>query len=349
MIFYRKKRLNTRLSFYLGFVLVPFLALSPSSKAQATPAQTPALEPGRVSSTVTDMNGDPVAGAMVMLTSPDLAEPLKVQADANGFFRFENVRPGIVYLLNVTSPGFADWTSSDALMLKPGQSILLDAIQLKIATQQTTMVVTAETPIEVATEQFKLEETQRVFGIIPNFYVAYDQNAEALTTKMKFQLALRVSVDPVTFVGVGFISGLKQAANSPHYRQGMIGYAERYGATYADGFTDIMIGGAILPSVLHQDPRYFYQGTGSTKSRIRHAVLAPFIARKDNGGWEPNYSTIGGDLGSSAIANLYYPQWNRGAGLVFSNFALNTFERIGSDLAQEFLFARITHHHSQAK
>jgi hypothetical protein len=114
------------------------------------------------------------------------------------------------------------------------------------------------------------------------------------------------------------------------------------GVVAADGFSDIMIGGAILPSLLHQDPRYFYQGTGTTGSRMRHAALSAFIAKGDNGKWQPNYSTLGGDLASAGIANLYYPRSNRGAGLVFGNFAIGTAERIGANLAQEFLLGRFT-------
>jgi hypothetical protein len=160
---------------------------------------------------------------------------------------------------------------------------------------------------------------------------------------MKFQLALKVSYDPVTIGGVALTAGLRQAANSPNYPQGAKGYGERFGATAADGFSDIMIGGAILPTLLHQDPRYFYQGTGTTKSRIRHAVLSPFIARGDNGKWGPNYSSVGGDLASSALSNLYFPKSNRGAGLVFSQFAIGTAERVGASLAQEFLLGKLTH------
>jgi hypothetical protein len=96
-------------------------------------------------------------------------------------------------------------------------------------------------PVEAATEQFKVQESQRVLGIIPNFYVAYDQDAEPLTTKRKFELALRVSVDPVTIAGVDAVSAGKQAANTPHYGQGAAAYGERFGATAADGFTDMMI------------------------------------------------------------------------------------------------------------
>ena len=180
---------------------------------------------------------------------------------------------------------------------------------------------------EIATEQVKAAEQQRVLGIFPNFYVAYDRNAVPLTTKLKFKLATKVAFDPVTFIGVGLFAGINQAGDVPDYGQGAQGYAKRYGAGFADGFTDIMIGGAILPALLHQDPRYFYQGTGTVKSRALHAIISPFVCRGDNGKPQPNYSTMGGDLASAAISNAYYPESNRGPGLVFGNFLIGTGER----------------------
>jgi hypothetical protein len=138
------------------------------------------------------------------------------------------------------------------------------------------------------------------------------------------------------------LAASQQAGDNPNYRQGWIGYGERYGAAYANGFTDIMIGGAILPSLLHQDPRYFYQGTGTNKSRAIHALTSPFICKGDNGLWQPNYSTIGGDLASAAIANAYYPPSNRGLGLFFGNFFINTSQRAAANLAQEFILRRLT-------
>jgi hypothetical protein len=106
--------------------------------------------------------------------------------------------------------------------------------------------------------------------------------------------------------------------------------------------SDILIGGAFLPSLLHQDPRYFYQGTGTKKSRAIHAISAPFIAKGDNGQWQFNYSSIGGDLGSSALSNLYYPSSDRGASLVFSNALITTGGRIANALTQEFILHKIT-------
>jgi hypothetical protein len=286
------------------------------------------------------VNGDPVPNATVNLETSENENRHTVVTPENGFFEFHDVKPGTPYQINITAKDFADWTSP-TITLEPGQFKIVTGIQLRIAAEHTTVDVHYD-PVEVATEQFKAQEKQRVFGIIPNFYVSYDQNAEPLTPKMKFKLALKVSVDPVTVAGVFLVSAAKQAANSPNYGQGWDAYGKRFGAIAADGFSDIMIGGAILPSLLHQDPRYFYQGTGTTGSRIRHAMFSPFVARGDNGKWQPNYSSLGGDLASSALANLYYPSSNRGAGLVLGNFAIGTAERVGAGLAQEFLLGKFT-------
>lgn len=288
--------------------------------------------------TVTDANGNTVPKAAVVLKGSDIHDERVVTTNENGFFQFRELQPGIPYQIDIHVKDFADWTSP-TVTLDPGQFKILTGIQLRIETERTTVHVTYD-PVEVATQQFRAEETQRVFGIIPNFYVSYNPNAEPLTTTMKFKLALKVSTDPVTAAGVFFVASAKQGANSPKYGQGWGAFGERVGTTTADGFTDIMIGGAILPTLLHQDPRYFFQGTGTTSSRVRHAIVSPFYSRNDNGSWGPNYSTLGGVLASSALANLYYPKSDRGAGLVFGNFAIGVAERIGATLAQEFLLGK---------
>jgi hypothetical protein len=115
-----------------------------------------------------------------------------------------------------------------------------------------------------------------------------------------------------------------------------------FGAVYVNDLTDIMIGGAILPSVLHQDPRYFYQGTGTTKSRLMHALSSPLICKGNNGQWQPNYSSLGGYLASGAIANAYYPEANRGAGLVLSTFAVDFGANVANGVLLEFVLRKLT-------
>ncbi|HXW91236.1 MAG TPA: carboxypeptidase-like regulatory domain-containing protein [Terriglobales bacterium] len=289
--------------------------------------------------TVIDVNGDPVPNAKVELKSVGGSDPRIVTTSERGAFEFDKVPSGISYEITITAQDFGDWKSS-SITLEPGQFKIVTGVQLQIRPEVTEVQV--RDPLEVAREQLKAEEHQRVLGFVPNFYVTYEKDPAPLTTRMKFQLALKTSTDPITAAGVLGYAGIRQAANSPKFGQGWGAFGERFGATAADAFSDIMIGGAILPSLLHQDPRYFYQGTGTTGSRIRHAIFSPFVARGDNGSWQPNYSSIGGDLASSALSNLYFPQANRGVGLVFGNFAIGTAERIGASLAQEFIIGKFT-------
>ncbi|HVN20104.1 MAG TPA: carboxypeptidase-like regulatory domain-containing protein [Dongiaceae bacterium] len=303
--------------------------------------QISALQPGTIVGTVTDANNDPVAEAKIDLEGTGVSDRVRVVSSENGYFEFHDVKPGVPYRVTVSADGFADWHSS-VLILEPSQFKILADIQLRIMVEQTTVNVTYD-PVQVATEQVKIEEQQRILGFIPNYYVVYEPNAAPLTPKLKFDLAFKTLVNPVTVAGVALLSGAQQAGNTPDYGQGAEGFGKRFGANTAGGFVNIMVGGAILPSLLHQDPRYFYQGTGSTGSRARHAVFHAFICKGDNGNWQPNYSTIGGDMASSALANAYYPKSNRGVGLFLSHFAMDTAERVGANLAQEFLLRRLTH------
>jgi hypothetical protein len=302
--------------------------------------ETPKPQSGIIVGTVIDVNNDTVPGATVILESPALQSPRTVVANSNGFFEFSNLDPETPYHVAIRATGFATWNSPE-ITLKPGQYMILTETRLRIA-QALTKIDVGYSAEQAAAEQFKAEEHQRVFGIIPNYYVAYDQNAAPLTAKMKFKLALRVSFDPVTAVGAGFLAGINQAAGTPNYRQGAAGFGERYGAIYANGLSDIMVGGAILPSLLHQDPRYFYQGTGTNKSRAFHALTSPFVCKGDNGKWQPNYSTMGGNLAAAALVNTYYPASNRGPGLFLSNLFTNIGERAFANLAQEFILRRLT-------
>jgi Carboxypeptidase regulatory-like domain len=325
------------------FALFLCLCGSSASKAQERPTLTPDApkpQPGIIVGTVVDVNNDPVPGASVTLESPSLSNPRAVVSNDNGYFEFKDLEPGSPCHVVISAGGFASWTSAEVI-LKPGQYVILPIAKLRIATALTQVNV-GYSAVEIATEQVKVEEQQRIFGFIPNFYVEYDPEAAPLTTKLKFQLAAKVAFDPVTLVGVAVFAAANQAGNTPNYRQGAIGYAERYGAAYGNGFTDIMIGGAILPSLLHQDPRYFYQGTGTNKSRVFHALTSPFVCKGDNGTWQPNYSTVGGDLAAAALSNAYYPASNRGVGLFLSNFFIDTGQRAAANLAQEFILRRLT-------
>jgi hypothetical protein len=308
--------------------------------AGAQDISAPNLRTGTIIGTVTNVRNDIVPGATIVLQGPVSSDQPTIEANDNGFFQLTNVKPGIPYHVTVSDSGFANWTSPE-ITLTPGQYLQLTDVKLQIAVAVITVAVVPDS-VQLATQQVQIEEKQRVFGVIPNFYVVYDKNPVPLTAKLKFRLALRTSTDPVSILGVAFISALDQAGDTPDFQQGWKGYGQRFGANYADGLTDIMIGGAILPSILHQDPRYFYQGTGTNKSRTLHALSSSFICRGDNGRRQPNYSSLGGYLASGVISELYYPESNRGPGLVFQGFAIDIAADMANDLIQEFLLRKLT-------
>jgi hypothetical protein len=204
----------------------------------------------------------------------------------------------------------------------------MPSIQLSIAPQKQAVLVH---PTEVIAQiQMKAEERQRLAGVLPNFYTSYVWNAAPLNTKQKFSLTTRDVFDPGYLLGAGAAAGIEQANNSfAGYGQGTAGYGKRFAA----GFGNRLIGGflsqAVFPSILHQDPRYLYQGSGSAKSRLMHALSWAVIVRSDSGHLMPNYSYLLGDLTTGALSNLYYPRANRGTGLVFTNFAIGVAGRAG--------------------
>ena len=178
---------------------------------------------------------------------------------------------------------------------------------------QNTGVSPSESDEQRREEQLRQEKKQRVLGILPEFNVSRVGDAVPLTPKQKFGLAFKTLTDPGTFFFAGVVSGIAQAQNSfPGYGQGAEGYAKRFGATYLDSFDGAMIGNAMLPSILHQDPRYFRKGKGHFATRFGYAVLSTFRCRGDNRHWQPSYSNLLGNFAAGALSNLYYPESQRG-------------------------------------
>jgi len=175
--------------------------------------------------------------------------------------------------------------------------------------------------------EVRAQEHQRILGVMPNFNTSNVQDAEPLTPGQKFDLAAKGAFDPFTFAVAGLDAGLSQAENSfPEYRQGALGYAKRFGASYADSFDSTMIGNALFPVLLKQDPRYFRKGTGSFMSRLFYAMASTVKCKDDDGKWAPNYSNVLGNIAAGGISNLYYPPSDRGAGLTFERAATVTAE-----------------------
>jgi len=316
------------------------LADSQGTQVYAGGQQHAEHQAGNISGKVVDQSGADIAGAVVKLTLEGQSSSLEVTSNEDGLFAFSNVAPG-PFQLTISSPGLTSQEFSGTL--RSGEAYVTPLIMLVIPTQVTEVHV-GLTPEELADVQIKEQEKQRVLRVIPNFYVSYEPNSAPLAAKHKFELAWKSASDPITLVGIGVVAGISQAGDRwSSYGQGAQGYAKRYGASYANVFAATFIGGAVMPSILKQDPRYFYKGRGSKRSRILYSVASSVICKGDNGHWQPNYSNVIGSFAGAGMQALYLPANDRrGSGFVVSSALIRLGETSLVGVLQEFVLSKLT-------
>ena len=314
---------------------------SQGTQASAVGQQHAEQQAGSISGKVVDQSGASIAGAVVKLTRAGQSSSLEETSDEDGLFAFSHVAPG-PFQLTISSPDLV--TQGFSGTLDSGEAYITPVIMLVISTQVTEVHVSL-TREELAEVQIKEQEKQRVLGFIPNFYVSFEPNPAPLTAKQKFELAWKSASDPITLVGVAALAGLDQAGDRwSAYGQGAEGYAKRYGASYANVFSATFIGGAIMPSILKQDPRYFYKGSGGRRSRILYAVASSVMCKGDNGHWQPNYSNVIGSFAGAGLEAVYLPANDRrGSGFVVSSALIRLGETSLAGVLQEFVFSKLNH------
>ena len=305
-----------------------------------TPAVDTGLQSSSIGGTVVDTNGAVVPGAQVQLIGPNGTVARTVAANQLGGFLFTNLPAG-TFKVSVSAPNLTPVTS-DQIALTTGQHLQLPQTVLHVGKTHADVQVVA-TLHDVAQAQVKAQEKQRVLGVVPNFYSSYIWNAAPMSPKQKFGLALRSSVDPVTFVVAAGTAGIEQWHNTfPGYGTGAEGYFKRFGAAYADYSIYTMIADAALPTLLKQDPRYFYMGNGSVKSRALYAMSRTFVCRGDNGRTEVNWSHLLGSFATAGISNVYHAPQDRTASLTVRNAGIIIGGSVATNLIREFILRKLT-------
>ena len=296
---------------------------------------------GTISGTVLDTNRDVFQGARVTAAGQSGSAIRILESGSNGQFAFAGLPPDS-YQLTVTAPGMNSFTSS-VISVHGGETRIV-SVTLSVF-GGTSSVTVSENKEQLAEQQVQIAVRQRLGGILPNFYSSYDWNAPPMGAKQKFQLSFRSIIDPVSLFTAAGMAGVQQYRNTyPAYGGGIEGYGKRYGANLADNVTGILLSKGVYPAIFHQDPRYFYKGTGSIRSRMLYAISAAVIARGDDGRWKPNYSQVLGTVSAAGISNLYYPASDRGASLVLFNTLAGTGQSALKNLLREFVFKGVTSH-----
>ena len=350
--FWQDKKSVRRIA--LAFSVIAILAGSLLAQSEPAPPATasreanavsdvPSSGTGTVSGTVLDKDGAAVPNAGVVLKEGSFSE--QSVSGGDGTFTLRGVPAGS-FELSFTASGFAALHESGTL--RAGENDEIPPVHLVVAT--TIEVNVTQTRVEIAEEQIHVEEKQRIMGVVPNYYVSYDPDPKPLNARQKLELGRKFTFDPVSLGVAALVAGIQQANNSfPGYGQGAQGYGKRFGASYADFVSGTFFGNVVFPIMFKQDPRYFYKGTGSRKSRLMYALANAVICKGDNMHWQPNYSSILGSLAAGGLSNLYYPASSRnGVGLTFENTLVGIGGSAGAAVVQEFLIHKPTvHKHNQ--
>jgi hypothetical protein len=324
-----------RIEIMKGGVTAVVLALVLSLRGTATAQQARV-----VSGTVVDPIGAAVTDARIALTTADGTSVQAATTGEKGEFTFPDVPAGS-YVVRVHVTGFNPFSTDAFTVDDGGQLLTVPRIVLAVEGFSTSVVVRATEAI--AEEQIKVQEQQRWLGVVPNFYVSYVPDAAPLTSRQKFTLAAHETFDWTAIVGASLAAAMDQSvAAHPGFGDGPSGYAKRWAASFADDRTGDLLSHYVFASAFRQDPRYFYQGTGTTKSRLIHALGSAFLARSDRGTTMPNYAQMFGNIGAAALSNVYYPQSKRGGSLMVSNLAIGLASRAAKAVTQEFIGKRLT-------
>jgi len=294
---------------------------------------------GSIQGNVTDSSGAAILGAVVTVEGVD-GNPHTTVSDGDGSFKISSLTPGN-YSVKISASGLSDWTAPNVPASVPPESRPVLAI-LDVAPQVTAITVGLP-PEEVAAEQLKVELKQRALGIIPNYFVTYENHPAPLSPKQKLHLSLKTLLDPTTFAAVGVTAGIQQSRNSYYqYGQGSEGFSKRFGAAYATATSSLLITSVLADSVLHQDPRYFYSGRGTKARRAWYAIESAFLARGDNGGWQPPYAQVLGSIAAAEISETYYPGSRTQYSLIGRSLLFHFVGLVGVNLAEELLLKRWT-------
>jgi hypothetical protein len=155
----------------------------------------------------------------------------------------------------------------------------------------------------------KVEGTSndRLFYTLPNFLSVQNGKLPPLTVKDKFKVVALGNFDFIQYPWWGIVAAIGQAYNSePQFRQGWLAYAKRYGTTAGDSSVENFMVGAVFPSILHQDPRFYQSSTGNFWRRSGYGVSRIFVTRTDSGHSQFNYSEIFGAATAAAVSDYSY-------------------------------------------
>jgi hypothetical protein len=239
-----------------------------------------------------------------------------------------------MFLLLTLCCGIASGQSGQSAFLPDAPGMLNVASSSSSSVEAPSLIDTPDAPAQTAASQpasgyDEGQQTKRILGIFPNFRaVSANVHLPPQTTKEKFVTASQDSFDYSSILIPAFVAGYDQLENkTPEFHQGAAGYGRYFWHTFVDQSSENYFVEFIVPTITHEDTRYYTLGSGGFLKRAGYSLSRAVITRNDDGHDTFNISEVVGAGAAAGVSNLYYPQRER----TFSNTAGQWGQNIGID------------------
>ena len=199
-------------------------------------------------------------------------------------------------------------------------------------------IASAQAPIDPSLPEEPLPHN-RALILFAGYDTVHDPDSAVppLRARQKFELAYRSTIDLSSPIRAGVTTLFDRSLGvGPFYAPGGRGFAQLYGYNAANLASTFLFAQAVVPSVFHQDPRYFRKGSGPAKSRIWWALRSEFVGFSDRGPQMPNYAVLVGYALSTALADAYLPAHNVSVGKSFEGYGIKFGTGFGFNLLHEY-------------
>lgn len=237
------------------------------------------------------------------------------------------------------SPDYQDEQAQEQQQLGTGSSGSANdpAVRKELQTVELTALPRMP-PADLKNDRSGYKQTDRMFWVVPNF-AAVSPNTELppLTTRGKFDLAMHDSIDYSGFTWTAILAGQAMATRSdPELGTGIKGYGRYFWRTFADGVSGTFFTEAIIPSITHEDPRYYTLGHGGFFRRFGYALSRTVVTKTDSGGLSFNWSEVAGNALEAGLSNAYYPPGERGLRQTARDWGTQMESAVLNNIAKEF-------------
>jgi len=182
------------------------------------------------------------------------------------------------------------------------------------------------------------QQTKRILGILPNFEaVSANTYLPPLSLKQKFWLSTEGTFDYSSFISVGIEAAVEQATNTyPEFRHGAAAFGRYYWHTFADSAVENYLAGAILPSITHEDPRYYTLYRGGFLRRAGYAISRLCVTKNDMGDRTFNFSEVVGSGVAAEVSSRYYPRLERSGSEILQRWVSQLLNDGVGNVVEEF-------------